>query len=386
MFSLTIHYAWLTAQAVIFSSLLLPAMLYVAYCVKKAIQKTLPESEETPEEKDYAIIVSVTGETKHLQALFHSLQQLSYTNYLVYVVMNEGNQNILPFPQDKIVVLRPAKPFTDAARIHRYAIENFRRPHTHVAILNSNSIPDTEYLNELNVFFNQGYQGVQGFFTRKKYRTVFDVIHALTHSYNRFFYGEVPFALGSFARLDASGGAFTVSVYKQYLKSANKAGTSLSRALQYVLASKGYEIAFAPKAVLYNQHSMHLQPLVRQHANGINGWFRQFACNLNLCLEGINTLSFNRFLFGLLLLQPPVLTSFLSGIFCLLIAMRINPAEATIWIVCLVVFLSYFMIAQVQLRTNHQVRKLLSGTPRPASYLIPGLYEAGTEEQYNIAT
>ncbi len=382
MFSLFIHYAWLTAQAIIFCSLLLPAVLYAAYCISKCIRKPLLESEEISEEKDYAIIVSVSGETCHLQALLQSLQQLTYSNYLVYVVMNQGSDDCIPFSWDKLTVLRPAKPFTEASRIHRYAIESFRRPHTHVLLLNSNSIADSEYLNELNVFFNQGYQAVQGFFTRNKYSTLADVFHTLAHTYNRFFYGEVSFALGSSTRLDISGSAFTVAVYKQCLRSINTGGASLSRALQYAMTVKGYEIAFAPKAILHNQLTMHMQPLLKQHTVNIQVWFRQFASHLRLCLQGINTLSISHFLSGILLLQLPVLTSIVSGIFCLLITMRTNSSSAIVWMICLAIFTCYFIIAMVRLRTTQQPRRLVSGR----AYLMPGIYETGKDERYKITT
>lgn len=385
MFSLLTHYAWLTAQAIILCALLFPAVLYTVYCLKKATRKQPSQTEESVEEKDYAIIVSVTNETKNLTSLFQALSQLNYTNYLVYVVMNQSKNCRVSFASDKTIVLQPARPFSNTARTHRYAIENFRRPHTHVVVLNSNSFPDAEYLNELNVFFNQGYQAVQGFFTRKKQKTVVDFIHTVAHSCNCFFYGNVSFTLGSSARLNAAGCAFTISIYKQCLKSANTGLESLSKVLQYTIVSKGYTIAFAPKAIVYNENKMQLQSLVKQHASGINGWFRRFANHISFCLKSINMLSINRFLFGFLLLQPPMLTTFLAGVLCLVMNVWMNPAAAVFWMICLSVFSSYFVIAAIHLRAGHRIRKLLAGASQPASYAISGLYNEVHEEMYNIA-
>ena len=374
MLSLIIRYAWLAVQIIVMSSLLLPTFFYVSYCIKKAMHKHRPESEETAEEKDYAIIVSVNGDTAHLQALLHSLLQLNYTNYLIYVVMNGSQTSGLPH-SPRITVLNPAKPFGDAARVHRYAIENFKRPHTHLAVFDSHCLADAEYLNELNVFFNQGYQVVQGLVSRKKYRSLFDAIHSIAHSFNRFFYGDVSFALGSSSILCGNGSAFTISLYKPCLASANATGAGLSKVLQYTIVRKAYTIAFAPKAVLYNEKTMQLQPLINRHAYSTNVWLRQMAYHIRLCMEGINTLSFNPFLFGLLLLQPPLLTSFLSGIFCLLINVYSHTPATAVWMVGLGLFTACFLIASVYLKTSHAVRKLLSGSSRPASYLMHALYE-----------
>ncbi len=379
MFSVIIHYAWLIVQALILAGLLLPVSLYAVYSIKKRVRKQPPESEELHEEKDYAIVVLANRETGSLQACLHSLQQLRYTNYLVYVVVNGVCADAYS-ADDRVTILRPGKTFRNALRLHRYAIENFRRAHTHLAIIDGNNLADQEYLNELNAFFNQGYQAVQTLSVPTKYSTLSDVLQTANCFFKRFFYGEAAGGLGCSLLLSTSGSAFTISLYKQCLKSAEPAGISLSAKLPYLVAEKGYDVAFAPKAILYNGETMCLRTLMMQHAYSINTWSKNFVRHTSLCLDGVNTLNRSRFLCGLLLLQPPALTIFLSGVLCLLANLRTDSSLTVLWAASLTMFSACFFIAPAHLRTRK-----LGEASLESSYPLSSLYEGG-DELYNIAT
>ena len=140
-------------QVLVGGSLLLPVGLYLSNCLLNLFKKEIPISEELLEEKDFAIIVHADKSLQNVEAIIQSLLNLNYTNYLIYVVTNNNIHHF--FNKEKIVVLRSENACADESRLYRYVIENFKRPHTHLAILCG--IADTEYLNQLNVFFNKGY-------------------------------------------------------------------------------------------------------------------------------------------------------------------------------------------------------------------------------------
>ncbi len=341
MFSILIQSAWILFQAIIISCLLLPVVLYICYCFVNLLKKQPAESEELFEEKDYAVIVTLSG-AQNAKPLLNSLLQLHYTNYLIYVVLNENNTENLPVDNNKIVVLKPAKNTGNLLAIHRYAIENFRRSHTHVSILNSSDIVDPDYLNELNAFFNKGYQAVQSFQTTKHYSSASSFIQSVTHIYQRFFTGNILFSLGSSAMLGDSAMAFTTTLFKKCLKQANASKLSFNKTIEFEIVSRGHQIAFAQKAIVFNTNNNNV-PFVKQHKQNIDAWFTNLAANFRLLIKGFEFRNLNQILFGVMLLQPPIFTTGVLSVFCMMATTHANALAIISWTGCLLLFAICFL-------------------------------------------
>ncbi len=345
MFAVVLHYVWLVLQVVVCLHLVLPLCLYLTYGVSKLAKRKLPPNESLAEEKDYAIIVSVYGSGQALQPLVNSLLQLRYSNYLIYVVMNDCGMGHLSINHEKVILLHPMQPFTDCLRLNRFVVESFRRPHTHLTILDSRSLANVEYLNGLNAFFNKGYQAVQGMCVTKPNGNVYNSIHAAGNNYNSFFGRYISFSLGSSASLAGCGMAFTISLYKHCLKQLQPGNINFTKALQYVIINKGHQIVFAPKAIVHDQRTMQLPSLLKQHARCANTWMKQLTNNIRIFYKGISHINVNQFLFGVLALQLPPFTSLVWAVFFLVINIWISPAAALIFTIALCIFVLCFLIS-----------------------------------------
>ncbi len=382
MFSFVIHFAWQVVQAIIACCLLLPVVLHLIYYLKKTLQKQTSVSEELFEEKDYAIIVHVTNPVQNINAVAQSLLQLHYTNYLVYVVINKSSDPLFYSDDARIVLLQSTNQLADSFRLHRYVIENFKRPHTHIVLLRGNSSTDADFLNGLNVCFNQGFQAVQGACVSKNNKKLADVIYTIRNIYNRFFSGDVLFALGSSATLTNCGMAFTISFYKKYLQLPNAISAGVSTALQQKIVSIGYQVAFAKKAIVIEENTFDFQQLKKIHSHGVSIWYKQFMNSLQLLCKGFVCFNSNYFLSGLMRLQLPLFTTLLSAVFCLLVNVLINPVAATLWIICLLLFVVSFLLAA---RSQVSGNKLSSSANHSVFSRIQNLYEEKTTELYSSA-
>ena len=346
MFFIFSRYAPLLAQALIGGSLLLPVVLYLSHCMINLFRKTLPPGEELLEEKDFAVIVDATERAQNIESLVQSLLNLNYTNYLIYLVTNSNVYNYSD--KDKIVVLPLEKSHTNQLRLYRFVIENFKRPHTHLAIL-GNGVAHNEYFNQLNVFFNKGYQAVQGAHSLQQSHSFYDLIYLIGNRYQRIFKNAVPFQLRASATLAGCGAAFNVSLFKQCLKrmSRSRSGVYFMQEIEGEMVSRGYRIAYASNAVVFGDKPIEAGRLIALQAQNMNRWFLQFMRNSRMLSKGIVSFDFNLVLSGLLRLQPSLFTTLLLSVFCLLSNALMRPAMAVVWMGGLLLFLSCFFIAVV---------------------------------------
>ena len=293
---------WILLQLVIGYNLFVPFFLFLLWAVKRKVKPEAANSET----HDYAIIVTAYEQTASLHAVVDSLLKLSYTNYIIYIVADKCDISNLKFDDARVVVLRPPETLASNTRSHFYAIRNFVRPHDVLTIIDSDNLADLQDLNELNRYFDAGFSAVQGIRMAKNLDTTFACLDASRDIYYHFYDGEVLFNIGSSATLAGSGMAFKTSLYRECLEHQDITGAGFDKVLQMEILSRGYRIAFNEDAIVYDENTTKSDQLVKQRARWINTWFRYFKFGFSLVGAGIKKFDFNRFLFGIILLRPPL--------------------------------------------------------------------------------
>ncbi|MFX8320141.1 hypothetical protein ABTL33_19090, partial [Acinetobacter baumannii] len=84
-------------------------------------------------------------------------------------------------------------------------------------------------------------------------------------------------------------------------------------------------IAFTDKAIVYDEKTTHTDQLVKQRARWINTWFKYFSYGFTLIAQGIKNLNWNQFLFGIVLLRPPLFIFLLLSVLFMLMNIFIAP-------------------------------------------------------------
>ena len=260
----------LAIQVAIGYNLVFPVFLLLIYGIRKALIS--PKQAAGNALPDYGIIVTAYEYTAQLPAVVGSLLELNYDRYHIYVVADKCDISNLHFPVDKVALLRPEQVLGSNTRSHFYAIRRFIRPHTHLTIIDSDNLTDPEYLNELNVYFNQGYEAVQGVREAKNLDTTYACLDAARDIYYHFYDGKVLFGAGSSATLAGSGMAFSTTLYEKVLGHLDVTGAGFDKVLQEGIVSRGYRIAFAGKAIVYDEKTTGSDQLVKQRARWINTW------------------------------------------------------------------------------------------------------------------
>ncbi|MBB5621982.1 cellulose synthase/poly-beta-1,6-N-acetylglucosamine synthase-like glycosyltransferase [Pedobacter cryoconitis] len=373
---------WIILQIIIGYNLVLPIVLFLFYKLfKKERKKSLHQKDY-----DYAIIVTAYEQTGLLHSVVGSLLQLNYKNYLIYVVADNCDISELHFNNEKVILLRPETVLASNTRSHLYAISHFKRAHEILTIIDSDNLTDPEYINELNVFFDQGFEAVQGVRAAKNLNTTFACLDAARDIYYHFYDGEILFELGSSATLAGSGMAFKTDLYKACFENLDITGAGFDKVLQAQLLKQGKRIAFAEHAIVFDEKTTNSAQLVNQRSRWINTWFKYFGYGFDILFKGIKGLNWNQFLFGVILLRPPLFMFILLSLFCAFIDLFIFPFYTLIWFIAFGLFAAGFLIALLRYPTDSRIYKSLINIPKFIFFQLLSLVHAKQANKRSVAT
>ena len=156
-------------EAVVIINLIFPVFLWIIQLF--ASKKNYNQISNSSVEPDYAIIVTAYQQVTLIPEVVKSILNINYTNYIIYIVADNCDISSLVFEDNKVVVLRPEEVLASNVKSHFYAINNFKRPHERLTIIDSDNLVDANYLLEMNKVFALGYQAVQGVRAAKNLNT-----------------------------------------------------------------------------------------------------------------------------------------------------------------------------------------------------------------------
>jgi cellulose synthase/poly-beta-1,6-N-acetylglucosamine synthase-like glycosyltransferase len=350
---------WLVFQLLIGYNLVFPILLYAGYL--SIGRRTFVKRSGV--EYDYAVIVTAYEQTELLPAVVSSLLKMNYSNYLIYLVCDNCEVSGLHFTDERVILLRPEKVLASNTRSHLYAISHFKRPHELLTIIDSDNLVDRNYLKELNVYFDNGFEAVQGQRRSKQLETTIASLDAARDLYYHFFDGKVMFALCSSATLAGSGMAFKTSLYVESFINHDLQGAGFDKVLQAKIVLRDLRIAYAPTAIVYDEKTANRTQLENQRSRWINTWFKYFSLGFSIIARGITNLSWNQFLFGIVLLRPPLFLFILFSMLCFVINLFLGGIGIWLWIFSFMTFGMGFFVALRHGRANRNIYLALVGIP-----------------------
>ena len=378
------HNIWMIVQIIIGYNLVLPLVLCILSLLVNKKHHQLARNSHS--EADYAIIVTAYEQTGMLPSVISSILRLNYTNFLIYVVADNCDISGLIFDDARVVILRPPEVLASNIKSHFYAINHFKRNHDRLTIIDSDNLVDSKYLKELDIYFDAGFIAVQGKRDPKNLNTTYACLDAARDIYYHYYDGQVLFKIGSSATLAGSGMAFTVKLYRDCLEQVDIHGAGFDKVLQAAILSRGHRIAYAPDAVVYDEKTSRPDQLVKQRARWINTWFKYFRFGFYLLVQGFLKFDRNRFLFGLVLLRPPLFLFLVMSVFCLFINVFISPLAAGIWLLSLLVFVSGFFIALLNTPTDPRIFRSLINIPQFIFYQLLSLLKVRKANSHSLST
>lgn len=381
--SAVIGYIWLIIQLLVGYNLVLPVLLYLLYRLRKKREVSISQPAGEP---DYAVIITAYEQTQSVPAAVNSILAAEYSNYLIYIVADNCDVSGLHFDDERVIVLRPEEVLKSNVKSHFYAIDRFRRPHTHLTIVDSDNLVHRAFFTECNRFFDQGFSAVQGFRRPRNLDTPIACLDAARDIYYHFYDGEVLFALGSSAALSGSGMAFTTELYRDCLAGYSFSGAGFDKVLQYAIVKRGYRIACAPEAVVFDEKTSQADQLENQRARWINTWFKYFRFGFSLLAKGITRFNPNQFLFGLMLVRPPLFIFLVLAMLCLLVNLVSLSWGALWWLLGFGLFIGGFLLALIRSHADKRIFASLRNIPRFMFIQLRSLIRARRANQRSVST
>ncbi|WP_419800591.1 glycosyltransferase [Mucilaginibacter sp.] len=380
-----ILFLWQALQLLIGYNLVFPLLLYFLYPAARNKFK-LNKVWNRVTEPDYGIIVTAYKQTHALPTVINSLLNQNYQNFIIYVVADQCDVSALNFNHPKVVVLRPETELRSNTKSHFYAISRFVRPHPRLTIIDSDNLVHPDYLTQMNIFFSKGYQAVQGLRAAKNLNTTYACLDAARDIYYHFYDGKLLFKAGSSATLSGSGMAFTTELYRFCLENLDISGAGFDKVLQAEIVKYRLQIAFAKKAIVYDEKTTQPDQLVKQRSRWINSWFKYSGLGFGLIKLGLKNFSVNQVLFGLVLLRPPLFIFLILSGFCAVANLWIIPAYTLYWLAALGAFILSFFIALLHSETNYRIYRALFGIPKFMFYQVLSLLKMRKANDRSVAT
>ncbi|TDB59799.1 glycosyltransferase [Arundinibacter roseus] len=380
------YYIWLGVQLFFGFNLIFPWLIGCLFFLRKKSSSITTKNLIDPTEPDYAIIVTAYEQMQQIPDVLASLLKLNYSNYLIYVVADKCDVSGFKIPDSRVILLRPEEVLSSNTKSHFYAISRFQRPHERLTIIDSDNLTDPDYLNNLNPFFDQGYQAVQGYRKAKNLNTTYACLDAARDMYYHFFDGEALFGAGSSATLAGSGMAFTTALYRECLEHLTVEGAGFDKVLQYEIVRRGHRIAFAPQSIVYDEKTTGTDQLVKQRARWINTWFRYFSYGYSLIGQGITGFNWNKLLFGLVLQRPPLFIFLILSVLFLMINLWIAPWVSLVWLSGLILFATSFFAALVISGADERIYRSLRKVPSFIFFQLLALAKVRKANQVSVAT
>ena len=287
---------------------------------------------KTGKSHDFACVITAYKNVKITEHLVQSLLRQSHQNFHIYLVGDECNPRDFNIKDNRLTVLFPQPALRLKAKSIIHAISHFIRPHDYTIIFDADNLAHPDYLQEINLYANQGHRTIQGQRTAKNLDTLYACADSTGEFYKNYVERYIPYLMGSSSVISGSGMAVETNLYKAYLNSPEiQKGKELwkkmlqeDKILQNFLLRKNESIAFAKNAIVYDEKVMTAQQVETQRSRWLFSYFQNMPNAAGLIWRGFKNVSWNQFLFGIITIAPPLFILLFSALFLLVIGFWLN--------------------------------------------------------------
>lgn len=339
-------YLFLAINSVFIFFLLFPSAVHLLSLLSP--KKKLSSSER---ELDFACVITAYRNVEINVPLVDSILKQQYSNYHIYLVADRCEFDSFPIEHEKLSVLKPESPLNNKVKSIRYGVDHFVRDHHAVVVWDPDNLAHPKLLSRFNLLMQNGYKAVQGKRTAKNLDTIFSSIDAMCELYYNYAMRYNIFRAGSSSTIAGSGMAIQTDLFKKCLNldrmDADGGDNFIDedKVLQMGLVSKNTRIAFDPQAVIFDEKVDSAEQVEKQRSRWLSSHFQQMPIALGMALKGLFTLNWNKMLFGISTLYPPLFILALSSAFLLMADLIVFPNLFTPLLFAGIIFsLNFFLI------------------------------------------
>ncbi len=334
---------------------------------------------------DFGNIITAYKNAEIAKPLIQSLLRQTHDNHIIYLVADNCDIEGWDVFDDRLVVLNPQPPMNLKVKSIIHAVENFKRDHEFIAIYDADNLAHPNFLEEINVYANNGYTSIQGQRTAKNLDSMYACTDALGEFYKNYVERYVPYLIGSSAVISGSGMAVESELYKTYLygeeitkgKELWKKMLQEDKILQNHLLFRNEKISYAWDAVVYDEKVDSGEQVETQRSRWLYSYFQNLPNSSGLVAKGLFTFSWNRLLFGLVTIAPPMfIMIFLAGIL-FLAGLYFSPVMSALLFLGGCIFVGNIFLSLYLSKVPKPIWKAVANTPMFIINQITGLFKMG---------
>lgn len=304
---------------------------------------------EITNQMDIACIITAYKQIKITKPLLQSLLNQNYKNFFVYLVADNPEDFDLALNSPQLAILNPTTILGSKVKSLKFAFDNFVRNHEAVMVLDPDNLIHPEALVITNNYLQYGYKAVQAKRCAKNTDSKFAKMDAMGELYYNYQERYVPFKLGSSASISGSGMTIETSVFRKMLFS-EEMNTMLNGVIlgedkffQNKIVDSNYIIAYAEDALVYDEKIANAEQVTRQRTRWIKAYFESFGNLLNILFKGFYQFNWNKFLFALQLIKPPLFLFLSFSLVMAAIMMFVSKAFSIALLVAIIIFSLNFL-------------------------------------------
>ncbi|MBC7387953.1 MAG: glycosyltransferase [Opitutaceae bacterium] len=318
------------------------------------LAKALPANKrkESNTITDFACVITAWKDIDCAINLVSSLLKQDYDKFHIYLVADSCEFSDFTLKHERLTVLFPPKPLNSKIKSIHYGLERLVRKHSHFIVFDPDNLAHPQYLNEMNSLHQQGFDIVQGKRIAKNLDTKYACLDAFSEYYYNYTQRTVPFRLKSSATIAGSAMSIPLEMYMKFIKEefdmeSDKIIIAEDKMLQVYVVQKGYRIAFAENALVYDEKVSTGQQVKRQRTRWITSYFQYLLTGVELFFQSILTFSLNKILFAYTIIIPPMFIIGLAWMLLTIVSPFVSMWHFIAVQICFVAFILNIFIALI---------------------------------------
>lgn len=347
-------------QFFLLSFLVQPVILLFIRLLLKLFRSEPPPLLPTGARKQYhfGIIITAHRETTFIPPIIDSLLRQTYPFYNVYVVADDCDISELKFDDPRIHVLRPPVALNTNSKSIDYAVEHFADTDSFLVIFDPDNLVHPGFLEEMNTWHNRGMKVVQGNLLSKNTGNKYEKMDSCGVLFNNFVDRDMRSLLGLSINIWGSGISIDKALYQKISFDNRCWKGGFDKQMQLEIAKAVPRIAYARKAILFDEKISDGRNLENQRTRWINSYFKFLKGSVNLLFTGIKKMDFNILYFGYNLVRPPYfLLISLAALFIALDFSEGHPQMAIAWLISVALFILSFVLIVLIQTSNKNILK-----------------------------
>lgn len=217
-----------------------------------------------------------------------------------------------------------------------------------VIILDADNIMAQGFIDHLMLRMDDGFQLVQGHRTAKNNNTPFAVLDGISEEINNSIFRKGHQLLGLSSAIIGSGFAAEASLFKGIMQNITATG-GFDKELELELLARKITVAYADKAIIYDEKVQKPQALINQRRRWLSAQFIFFAKNIKRAFQELfrhkNFGFFNKML--QFILPPRIISLGLSFLMSLFLLIALSIFNLPVLSALLMGWLLVFLIASI---------------------------------------